>query len=106
MSLPLVLITGFEPFDGDAMNPSLEVVRQLDGSVVDDSLRLHALELPCVFGRSLELLLATVDELRPAAVLALGLAFSAGAQAIDYLLAQTSTPPDELLRHHLLRRMG
>lgn len=28
----------------------------------------------------------------------------AGAQAIDYLLAQTSTPPDELLRHHLLRR--
>jgi pyroglutamyl-peptidase len=56
------------------MNPSLEVVRQLDGSVVDDSLRLQALELPCVFGRSLELLLATVDELRPAAVLALGLA--------------------------------
>lgn len=74
MSLPTVLITGFEPFGGDALNPSLEVVRQLDGSVVDDSLRLQALELPCVFGRSLELLLATVDELRPAAVLALGLA--------------------------------
>lgn len=30
----------------------------------------------------------------------------AGAHGIDYLMAQTSTPPDELLRHHLLRRAG
>lgn len=30
----------------------------------------------------------------------------AGTHNIDYLLAQTSTPPDELLRHHLLRRAG
>lgn len=28
----------------------------------------------------------------------------AGGYGIDYLFAQTSTPPDELLRHHLLRR--
>ncbi len=28
----------------------------------------------------------------------------AGAHGIDYLLAQTTTAPDELLRHHLLRR--
>jgi uncharacterized protein (DUF58 family) len=28
----------------------------------------------------------------------------AGAHGIDYLFAQTSTPPDEVLRHHLLRR--
>jgi uncharacterized protein (DUF58 family) len=28
----------------------------------------------------------------------------AGGYGIDYLFAQTTTPPDELLRHHLLRR--
>lgn len=74
MPLPLVLVTGFEPFDGDAINPSQEVVRQLDGAIADDRLRLQALELPCAFGTSLERLIAAVDDLRPAAVLALGLA--------------------------------
>lgn len=74
MPLPLVLVSGFEPFDGDAVNPSQEVVRQLDGTIADDRLRLQALELPCAFGLALERLTAAVDELRPAAVLALGLA--------------------------------
>jgi len=29
-----VLLTGFEPFDGDAVNPSGEVAKQLDGRVI------------------------------------------------------------------------
>jgi pyrrolidone-carboxylate peptidase len=29
-----VLITGFEPFGGEAVNPSWEVVKQLDGAMV------------------------------------------------------------------------
>ncbi|MCV5289924.1 pyroglutamyl-peptidase I, partial [Escherichia coli] len=28
-----VLITGFEPFGGEAVNPSWEVVKQLDGMI-------------------------------------------------------------------------
>lgn len=31
-----VLLTGFEPFDGDAINPSGEVAKRLDGRRVDD----------------------------------------------------------------------
>jgi pyroglutamyl-peptidase len=31
-----VLLTGFEPFDGDRVNPSGEVTKQLDGSVLGD----------------------------------------------------------------------
>jgi pyroglutamyl-peptidase len=31
-----ILLTGFEPFDGDAVNPSGEVAKQLDGRVLGD----------------------------------------------------------------------
>jgi pyroglutamyl-peptidase len=31
-----ILLTGFEPFDGDAVNPSGEVAKRLDGRVVGD----------------------------------------------------------------------
>jgi pyroglutamyl-peptidase len=31
-----VLLTGFEPFDGDAVNPSGEVAKQLDGRMIGD----------------------------------------------------------------------
>jgi len=31
-----ILLTGFEPFDGDTVNPSAEVAKQLDGRVIGD----------------------------------------------------------------------
>ena len=31
-----ILLTGFEPFDGDTVNPSGEVAKQLDGTVIGD----------------------------------------------------------------------
>lgn len=40
-----VLITGFEPFGGEAMNPSWEVVKQLDGAMVAGE-RVVARQLP------------------------------------------------------------
>jgi pyroglutamyl-peptidase len=32
-----ILLTGFEPFDGDAVNPSGEVVKRLDGRAIGDA---------------------------------------------------------------------
>jgi len=32
-----VLLTGFEPFDGDSVNPSGEVAKRLDGRIIGDS---------------------------------------------------------------------
>lgn len=43
-----VLITGFEPFDGEAVNPSWEVVKRLDGAIIAGE-RVVARQLPCVF---------------------------------------------------------
>ena len=46
-----VLITGFEPFGGETINPSWEVARALDGEAIGAA-RVHALRLPCRFGEA------------------------------------------------------
>ncbi|EMF0717681.1 pyroglutamyl-peptidase I [Citrobacter freundii] len=66
-----VLITGFEPFGGESVNPSWEVVSGLD-NVIIDGCRVVARQLPCVFGESIDVLNAAIDALSPSLVLAVG----------------------------------
>ncbi|MCS4270363.1 MULTISPECIES: pyroglutamyl-peptidase I [Raoultella] len=66
-----VLITGFEPFDGEAVNPSWEVVKRLDGAIIAGE-RVVARQLPCVFNEALTVLHAALDEFRPVLTLAIG----------------------------------
>lgn len=66
-----VLITGFEPFDGEHVNPSWEVVKQLNDMELG-GVRVVARHLPCVFGEALDVLNAAIDELAPQMVLAVG----------------------------------
>lgn len=66
-----VLITGFEPFGGEAVNPSWEVVKQLDGAMVAGE-RVVARQLPCVFGEALTALYAALDEHQPVLTIAVG----------------------------------
>ncbi|MFO2465681.1 pyroglutamyl-peptidase I [Pseudomonas sp. 15FMM2] len=44
-----VLLTAFEPFDQDVINPSWEAVRLLDGVPLGDEIRIVARQLPCAF---------------------------------------------------------
>ena len=71
-----VLLTGFEPFDSDCINPSWEAVRSLDGWRCElpdgDAALVHARRIPCVFGAALRSLDQAIDELRPQLVLAIG----------------------------------
>lgn len=66
-----ILVTGFEPFGGETLNPSWEVVKQLEGMTIDDC-RVVTRQLPCVFGESLTVLNSAIDELNPTVVIALG----------------------------------
>ncbi len=68
---PLVLLTGFEPFGGQSVNPSWEVARSLHGRSMAGA-QVHALQLPCVFGQSLAVLQQALQALQPVLVLALG----------------------------------
>jgi pyroglutamyl-peptidase len=71
MTMKTVLLTGFDPFDGAAINPSWEAVRRLDGWL-GDGFNVEVRELPCVFGDAAEALRGFVDELRPDLVIAVG----------------------------------
>ena len=70
---PRILLTGFEPFGGDAVNPSWEIARALDGWACEGHVVRAAL-LPCVFGDALRRLDELLAEQRPALVVCLGLA--------------------------------
>ena len=66
-----VLLTGFEPFDKDALNPSWEAVRALDGWCCEGAL-VHTRRVPCVFGAALQELDAAIDALQPQVVIGVG----------------------------------
>jgi pyroglutamyl-peptidase len=66
----VVLVTGFEPFGGSAVNASQEVVGRLPRRVGDVGIVTGI--LPCVFGDAPRELAALIREHRPDVVLALG----------------------------------
>ena len=67
-----ILVTAFEPFGGDALNPTQLVLERLPEEVCRR--RLEKLLLPVEFTRSRDLACAAYDRLHPAAVVMLGLA--------------------------------
>lgn len=103
-----VLLTGFEPFENEPVNPSWEAVRALDGTRIGDAV-VVARQLPCVFGKAIEAIDALVGTLQPDVVIAVGqaggrtelsiervainvddarIADNAGAQPIDTTIAE------------------
>lgn len=68
-----ILLTGFEPFDKDSVNPSWEVARALDGEVIAGG-TVHAVQMPCVFGDAIHALDQALTELQPTLVICLGFA--------------------------------
>lgn len=68
-----ILLTGFEPFDQDLVNPSWEAVHQLDGMQLDDDVQIVARRLPCAFATAGEYLTQLIAELSPVMVIATGL---------------------------------
>jgi pyroglutamyl-peptidase len=71
MSEPSILLTGFAPFGGEAVNPSWEAVARLDGELIDGH-RIVARCLPVEFGAALDALRAAIEETSPALVLCVG----------------------------------
>jgi len=70
---PTILLTGFEPFGGEALNPSWQVAQALSGEVLGGA-TVQAVCLPCVFGLALATLQAALrrPRQRPVLVLCLG----------------------------------
>lgn len=68
-----ILLTGFAPFAGEAINPSWQAARALDGEFIERH-RVLATELPTEFDGSLRALRRALRETRPRVAIAVGLA--------------------------------
>jgi pyroglutamyl-peptidase len=68
---PRVLLTGFEPFAGDPINPSARIVEALAGADVAGA-RIEGRVLPCVFGQAIVAAIRAIEQTSPVLVLALG----------------------------------
>jgi pyroglutamyl-peptidase len=71
MTRHTILLTGFEPFEQEPLNPSWEAVRALDGWPCAGA-QVAARQLPCVFGQALQVLGQLMEELKPALVICVG----------------------------------
>ena len=69
-----ILVTGFEPFGGQSLNPSWEVARALHGLQLPglQGAQVVAVQLPCVFAQALPALQQALMQHTPNIVLALG----------------------------------
>ncbi len=66
------LVTGFEPFGGDSLNPSSLATDRLKQRI--GSVAVHTTVLPCSYVHSAGLLRAAIEDVRPDIVLCVGLA--------------------------------
>lgn len=64
-----IIVTGFDPFGGEKINPSIECVKALPEV---EGVELIRLELPTVFKESAKRLNEVINEVKPDAVLSVG----------------------------------
>ncbi len=78
-----VLLSGFDAFGGETINPSLEVVRRLHGERSADGVPIVACELPTKFGSAIDVLSRAIDRTQPSLVIALGQAANRGEVSVE-----------------------
>ena len=65
-----ILVTAFDPFGGESINPAQQAVEQLDEKIGEH--HIHKLIIPTVFGRAAELVIQEMEALCPDAVVCVG----------------------------------
>ena len=65
-----VLVTGFEPFGGEKINPAYEAVKKLNGNI--NGAEIVKLEVPTIFGKSIERLHEAMEREKPDIVICVG----------------------------------
>jgi pyroglutamyl-peptidase len=83
--VPTILLIGFEPFGGDAINPSGEIVLALDATHIEGH-RVATCVLPVAFAEALTALAQALDRERPVLAVALGLAAGRSRLSIERVL--------------------
>jgi pyroglutamyl-peptidase len=93
--LGTILVTGFEPFGGEAVNASWEAARRLDGWRCGDHVAV-AVMLPCVYDASVDAFAEAFERLKPHAALMTGQAARRGLVCVERFARNVgnATTPD------------
>jgi pyroglutamyl-peptidase len=67
-----ILLTAFEPFGGETVNPAFEAVNLLPGTIANA--QIIKLRVPTVFKASIDTVTCSIDEIQPQVCLSVGLA--------------------------------
>jgi len=65
-----ILVSGFDPFGGEVINPSIEAVKRLPDSI--NGVEIIKLEIPTIIGKSIDVLTQSVNQYLPEVVLCVG----------------------------------
>ncbi len=65
-----ILVSGFDPFGGESINPSIEAVKCLPDTILE--VEIIKLEIPTVIGKSIDVLTQAVYDYKPDIVLCVG----------------------------------
>lgn len=65
-----ILVTGFDPFGGEKINPAIESVKRLPDKILDAE--IIKLEIPTVIGKSVDKIREKIKEVEPDVVLSIG----------------------------------
>lgn len=68
--MPTILVTGFQPFGGEKINPAWEAIRVLPDSIVGS--KVVKLQIPVVFGVGADVVSTAIDHINPDIVLCVG----------------------------------
>ena len=77
-----VLLTGFDPFGSDKINPSLELIKEFTGKEIAGT-KIVTSKLPVVFGKAIDEFKKIVKETKPILILSLGQAGKRDAISIE-----------------------
>ena len=65
-----ILVTGFDPFGGERINPAFEVINALSNEIED--VQIIKLEVPTAFYTSIERTIKEIENIKPDIVLCIG----------------------------------
>lgn len=88
-----ILVTGFDPFGGEKVNPAYEAVKMLPDVIA--GAEIVKLEIPTVFGKSVQVLEDAIEEYEPDVVISVGQAGGRTCVAVEKVavnLAEASIP--------------
>ncbi|EPI01458.1 pyroglutamyl-peptidase I [Enterococcus faecalis 13-SD-W-01] len=91
-----VLVTGFDPFGGDKVNPAYEAVKKMPDEIA--GAEIIKLEIPTVFGKSGAVLKEAIQQHQPEGVICVGQAGGRAAVSMERVainLAEARIPDNE-----------